>query len=653
MTKKKPVTSRSIKKSSDKSKKDRGRKSSFLSMLDFIEKSGNKLPHPATLFVIFVLIIIVLSEIIVRTGVSAVHPGTGETVYGISLMAGDGIRWLFANAVDNFVHFPPLGVVLVVMIGIGVAEGSGLISAALRQLVLGAPKKMMTAAIVAAGILSHLASSAGYVLLIPLGAMIFAAMKRHPMAGIAAAFCGVSGGFGANFLIGSIDPILAGLSESAARIYEPAMSVHPAVNLYFMIASAFLVVIAGTWITEKIVEPRLGSYSGETEKFEELKPVEKKGLKWAGISMLVTLLVFTALSAPANGLLRSPDRPLNQRIGSINSRINDLNSIIDSVQEETSDSDLFSWMNVHSLDPQQAHTAVQTDSHDVAVRYLAGQLESVQGGIQSLRTRVRSFTQQDSFLPEEFAVIINEIQTVNSEISLVNALTSQLDFNVETLYPEKRSFLASPFMDGLITFLFIFFLMPGLVYGIVVRSVKNDKDMVKHMNESMKGLSSYIVLVFFAAQFVYCFQHSNLGIILAIRGAELLEAIGFTGIGLLVAFVILSAFINMFMGSASAKWAIMAPVFVPMFMHVGWHPGITQAAFRIGDSVTNIITPMMSYFALIVAFAQKYDEKYGIGTIIATMLPYTIILSVLWIILLIIWMLLGLPTGPGAPIYWG
>jgi aminobenzoyl-glutamate transport protein len=205
-------------------------------------------------------------------------------------------------------------------------------------------------------------------------------------------------------------------------------------------------------------------------------------------------------------------------------------------------------------------------------------------------------------------------------------------------------------MNGLITAILIFFLIPGIAYGIAVGSIRSDKDIVKFMTNSMKGLSGYIVLVFFAGQFVYYFKYSNLGVLMAIKGAEFLGSIGFTGVLLLVSFVILSAFINLFMGSASAKWAIMAPVFVPMFMLVGYHPGITQAAFRIGDSVTNIITPMMSYFALIVAFAQKYDEKYGIGTITATMLPYTAIIGIVWTILLALWMLIGLPVGPDAPI---
>ena len=497
------------------------KRSLLMRFLDRVEKVGNRFPHPATLFAIFAITVAVLSWIISRTGVTAVHPGTGETISAINMISGEGFRFMWSKATDNFVHFPPLGIVLVAMIGLGVAEGSGLISALLRHLVTSAPPRLITAAVIAAGILSHLASSAGYVLLIPLGAMIFAAFKRHPIAGLAAAFLGVSGGFGANFLIGSIDPILAGLTESAAQIIAPEMSVNPAVNFYFMLVSACMIVIAGTIVTEKIVEPRLGKYEGETEDFEKVSPNEQKGLIWAGASLAVFLVILAFLTIPEGAVLR---------------------------------------------------------------------------------------------------------------------------------HPETGAILKSPFMTGLITAIMIFFIIPGIAYGIAVGSIKSDKDIVKFMTNSMKGLSGYIVLVFFAGQFVYYFKYSNIGILMAIKGAEFLGSIGFTGVMLLVAFVFLSAFINLFMGSASAKWAIMAPVFVPMFMLVGYHPGITQAAFRIGDSVTNIITPMMSYFALIVAFAQKYDEKYGIGTITATMLPYTIIIGLVWTILLAVWMLIGLPVGPDAPI---
>lgn len=496
----------------------------FNKTLNYIEVAGNKLPHPATLFLILAVIVMILSWLAHITDYSAVHPVDKSMIKANNLLSADGFRWIFTNLEKNFVEFPPLGLVLVVMIGIGVAEGSGLFTVLVRQLVLGAPKKFITAAIIIAGIFSHLASEVGYVILIPLGAMIFHALGRHPMAGFAAAFCGVSAGFGSNFLIGSVDPILAGLSTSAAQILDTNMVINPLVNYFFMVASAIMIVIAGTWITERIVEPRLGAYTGNAEKLEVVKLTqkEKKGLRWAGISTLLLIGMFCFLVIPDNGVLR----------------------------------------------------------------------------------------------------------------------------NTET-----KNVLHSPFMEGIIFVLLLIFLVPGMVYGIIVKTIKNDKDVVKHMTNSMKGLASYIVLVFFAAQFVYFFRYSNIGIILAIDGAESLSSIGLTGIPLMICFVLLAAFINLFMGSASAKWAIMAPVFIPMFMLLGYHPALTQAAFRIGDSVTNVITPMMSYFALIVTFAEKYDEKYGIGTIISLMLPFSLLFLLFWLILLVIWMQFGIPVGFDGPLY--
>ncbi len=441
-----------------------------------------------------------------------------------NLLSADGLRWIYTNVESNFVNFPPLGLVLVIMIGIGVAEGSGLFTVLVRQLVLGAPPKLITAAIITAGIFSHLASEVGYVILIPLGAMIFHALGRHPMAGFAAAFAGVSAGFGSNFLIGSVDPILAGLSTSAAQIIDPSMNINPMVNYYFMVASAIMVIFVGTWITEKIVEPRLGTYSGKEKPLaiEQITPLEKKGLKWAGIGTLIFVALMAWTIIPENGLLRDP----------------------------------------------------------------------VTGSI-----------------------------------------------------------LQSPFFSGIVVGLLLLFFVPGIIYGIIVKTIKNDKDVINHMSNSMKGMGGYIVLVFFAAQFIYWFNYSNLGLVVAIDGAEFLSHIGFTGIPLILTFLLLSAFLNMFMGSASAKWAIMAPVFVPMFMILGYHPGLTQAAFRIGDSVTNVITPMMSYFALIVTYAQNYDEKNGIGTIISLMIPYTVVFMLVWAVMMTIWMLLGIPVGVDGPIH--
>lgn len=496
----------------------------FTRALNGIERVGNALPHPATIFGLLAVAVVIASAITSAFGVSAMHPGTKELISVKNLLTPEGIRWMFENIDKNFVKFPPLGLVLVAMIGIGAAEGSGLLTVIIRALVLKAPKRLITFAIVFAGVFSHVASEAGYVILIPLGAVIFLALGRHPIAGLAAAFCGVSGGFGANFVITSIDPVLSGLSQSAAQFIDPAMIVSPAANIYFMFVSACMIVLVGTWVTEKIVEPRLGKYEGSEQPvaMEQLTDAERKGLRWAGISVVLLAIVFAVTVIPEGGLLRNPD--------------NDL--------------------------------------------------------------------------------------------------------------------MHSAFFKGMIWVIALFFLIPGIVYGAIVGKTRNDKDVIKQMIASMGHMATYIVLVFFAAQFVYFFAYSNLGVIVAINGAQFLRNIGLTGIPLMVGFVFVAAFINLFMGSASAKWAIMAPVFVPMFMLLGYHPALTQAVFRIGDSVTNVITPMMSYFALIVAFAEKYDEDYGMGTIISTMLPYSTVFLLAWTTLLIVWMLLGLPVGPDGPLYY-
>lgn len=494
------------------------------SILNSIERVGNRLPHPATLFFLMAVAVAVISAIGTAFNLSAVHPATGEIIEARSLLSADGIRWIYTNVEHNFVKFPPLGLVLVIMIGIGVAEGSGLFTVLVKQLVLGAPKRLVTYAVIVAGIFSHLASEVGYVILIPLGAMIFHALGRHPMAGFAAAFCGVSAGFGSNFVIGSVDPILAGLSTSAAQIIDPDMYINPLVNYFFMVVSAVMVTIVGGWVTEKIIEPRLGAYGGNAEalKVEGISDIEKRGLRWAGVATLLFVVLMAMTIIPENGLLRDP---------------------------------------------------------------------------------------------------------------------------------ETGSVLRSPFFSGIVVGLMLLFFVPGLVYGIIVGTIKSDKDVLKHMTTSMKGLASYIVLVFFAAQFIYWFNYSNLGLILAIDGAEFLKGVGFTGLPLIICFILLSAFLNLFMGSASAKWAILAPVFIPMFMLLNFHPGLTQASFRVGDSVTNVITPMMSYFALIVTYAQRYDEKYGIGTIISLMIPYTVIFLLSWIVIISLWVFFGFPLGFDGPLY--
>jgi len=503
------------------------KRTSILSrFLTAIERIGNALPHPATLFAIFAFGLILLSWLFSKLGLEAVNPRDGAIVEPINLISRHGVHWILENTISNFTGFAPLGTVLVAMLGIGVAEKSGLIGTALRQMVHAAPRRLLTFVIVFAGVMSNMASDVGYVLLVPMGALIFLSVGRHPIAGLAAAFAGVSGGFSANLLLGTIDPLLAGISQEAARIIDPSYTVSPACNYYFMVVSTFLIAGVGTWVTEKIVVPRLGDYEGETpaegDELKKLTNEEKRGLWWAfAVSAVLMSLVVVGL-VPENGILR------------------------------------------------QAETG---------------------------------------------------------------------------------SILHSPFMHGIVTFIFVVGLLAGIAYGVGAGTIKSDADVVKGMKESMGSLALFMVLVFFAAQFVAYFKYTNLGMIFAIKGAELLQASGLGPIPLMLSFILLAAVINLCMGSASAKWAFMAPVFIPMFMLLGYSPELVQGVYRIGDSTTNLISPMMSFFALIVAFVQRYDSKAGIGTVIATMLPYSVAFLVVWMVLLVVWLFLGLPLGPGAGLY--
>ena len=493
--------------------------------LGAIERAGNILPHPATLFVILAVFVIILSAIAAGLGWSVIHPGTKEVVRAESLLTIPGLHRILTSLVTNFTGFAPLGTVLVAMLGIAVAEGSGLISAALRSVVLSAPRRLLTFIVVIAGVMSHMASDVGYVLVIPLGAMIFLAVGRHPLAGLAAAFAGVSGGFSANLLLGPTDPLLAGLTQEAARILDKAYVVTPAANYFFMATSAVMIAIAGTWITEKVVVPRLGEYKGDEkpEELKELSKAEKRGLRYALIAALVFVGIILWGLVPSGGFLRDP---------------------------------------------------------------------------------------------------------------------------------QTNGILRSPFLSGIVAVIFFAGIIVGLAYGIGARTIRNDSDVMKAMEKAMATMSLYLVLAFFAAQFVAFFNWTHLGVIVAVNGAELLRSSGIGGIPLIVSFIIITVLLDLVLGSASAKWAVMAPVFVPMFMLLGYSPELTQAGYRIGDSVANIITPLMSYFPLVVAFAQRYDKKAGIGTVMATMLPYSVTFFILWTLLLIAWYLLGLPLGPGAGIYY-
>ena len=488
--------------------------------LAFIETLGNKLPDPITLFFILSIAVILISAIASLLNVSVVNPSDNKTIFAVSLLTPQGIRKMFLEAVNNFTGFKPLGTVLVAMLGVGVAESTGLLSALLRKIVLIAPGRFICPVVVFAGVMGNIAADAGYVVLVPLGAVIFLAFRRHPLAGIAAAFAGVSGGFSANLIINPLDPLLAGLSQSAAQLIKPNYQVSATSNYYFMIVSTFIITLIGWFVTEKIIEPRLGSYNQDVDiPMERLTASERKGLLWAGLSLLIFTGIILALVLPPQGILRDP----------------------------------------------------------------------------------KTFT-----------------------------------------------IIPSPFIDSIVIIIALGFLIPGIVYGKFSGSIENDKDVANALGNSMASMGYYIALAFISAQFIAYFSWSNLGLILAINGANFLKATGFTGVPLMLMFIIVSMLINLFVGSASAKWAIMAPIFIPMFMLVGYSPELTQAAYRIGDSSTNIITPLMPYFPVVVAFGQKYDKNLKIGTLISFMLPYSLAFLLGWAILFIIWFVLRLPLGPGA-----
>lgn len=500
--------------------------------LDFVEIGGNKLPHPVTLFAMLCVAIAIISAIAASMGLSVeadiLNRTTNEiettVVSAVSLLNGEGFSYMLENAVSNFTSFAPLGVVLVGMLGIGIAESSGYIGTLLKKVVSITPSKLIVPMVVFLGIMSNVASDAGYVILIPLGALVFMAYGRHPLAGIAAAFAGVSGGFSANLLIGTIDPMLAGITNEAAHILDPTVNITPTANYLFMVVSTFLITILGTILTTKVIEPRLGKYEGSVDKGSDLQNIsdkEKKAMTAANITLIAMVVGLIVLIVMPNSFLRNLEAD------------GFLNSIID-----------------HST-----------------------------------------------------------------------------------------------FMNGLIPIVALLFFVPSVVYGKIAGTVKNEKEVAAHMSKAMSSMGGYLCLAFVASQFISYFNYTNLGTIIAIIGAELLQSANIGAIPLLVGFIIITAFINLFMGSASAKWAIMAPVFIPMFLKLNIDPAAVQTAYRIADSSTNIISPLMSYFAMVIVFTQVYDKKSGIGTITSMMLPYSMTFLVAWTVMFIIWMVAGIPFG--------
>ncbi|TGD73676.1 AbgT family transporter [Mangrovimicrobium sediminis] len=491
-------------------------------MLAAVERIGNRLPDPAVLFIALLGIVWVLSWLLSYVAWDLTDPRNGEPLRVVNQLSGAALVQFCTDMVKTFAHFHPIGVVLVAMLGIGVAEHTGFINAALRAMLAATARWLLTPLLIAVGIASHTAADAGYVLVIPLGGILFHAAGRHPLAGIAAAFAGVSGGFSAAFIPSAIDPMLQGISQSGARIVDPLISLNPLNNYFFTASSALLIILAGWFITERVVEPRLAKTPLDEEVetaagMHALDERERRGLRIALWSMLVFAALLVASAWPESSAWRD-------ETGSLTGR-------------------------------------------------------------------------------------------------------------------------GAPLMASIVPLIFLFFLLPGVVYGIFAGTVSSSRDIIAGMTRSMESMAYYLVIMFFIAQFIYAFGQSNLGILLALEGAAWLQAAGLPASLTVAGIIVLTGLLNLFVGSASAKWALLAPIFVPMLMALGISPDLTQAAYRVGDSTTNIITPLMPYFPLVVVYCQRYIKAAGIGTVTAMMLPYSATFIVLWTIYLLLYWSLGLPLG--------
>ncbi len=501
------------------SKKSTNVSGKLLKFLGLIEKAGNALPHPAILFLLLAGITILLSFLAFKTGMSAVHPIKKEVLTTVNLFSVEGIHNILTSMVKNFASFAPLGTVLVAMLGFSLAEKSGLISTILRLLVLKSPKALIVPAVLLGGVLSHTAGDVGYIILIPLAGMVFHSVGWNPLAGIACAFAGVSGGFAANLLLSTADPMLSGITEEAAKIIDTTYTVSPLSNWYFMASSSLLIIAVGTIVTNKVIIPYLGEYTGDAERtpLEKLSQLEKRGLLWAGITMMILTAILLLGLVPESGFLR-------------------------------------------------------------------------------------------------------EIGT--------------------------GSILNSPVLKGVVAIIFFVGSLTGLAYGFGAKTFRSQNDIVNAMQDAMVTLAPYLVLVFFASQFISLFNVSNMGMVMAVHGSEFFKDLGLGPFSLMISFIIFTCFLDLIIGSASAKWALMAPIFVPMFMLLGLAPELTQASYRVADSVVNIISPLMSYFPLILAFVNKFDPKARVGTLLAMMLPYTIAFTIFWSGMIFLWMTFEIPLGP-------
>lgn len=490
-----------------------------------VEQIGNRLPDPAALFVLAMFATWLLSAALAPVSWSVVDPRTQSPLVVQSLLTRDALVASLLGMVKTFTGFHPLGVVLVTLLGVGVAEQAGLVRAGVRWLLERTPRSLLTPTLILVAIISHSAADAGFVLVVPVGGILFRAAGRHPLAGIAAAFAGVSGGFSANFVPSGLDVLLQGFTQSAAQMLEPERVVNPLCNWYFMTASCLVIVVLGWWLTDRVIEPRLAStpVDGDEADAHAMAPLESRERRALAVTTLVALLfagAVVAMCAPASAVLRS---------------------------------------------------------------------------------KTGSLTTSDA-----------------------------------------------PLMQAIVPLIFLFFLLTGLAYGGIAGTIRSHRDAIAGASKSMSEMGYYLVLAFLAALFIEAFGRSNLGALCALQGAVGLRNLGLPPAVTIVGVVVVGATLDIFIGSASAKWALLAPILVPMLMSVGFSPELVQAAYRIGDSTSNVISPLMPYFPLVVMYARRYVKSAGIGTLVATMLPYSAAFICAWTVLLLAWWGLGLPLGIGG-----
>ena len=505
-------------------------------MLDVVEKVGNKVPHPAMIFLFLMIVVVVLSHVLHLAGASVkqsvMDPQSDQllssTVNARSLLTTEGIRFMYTSVIPNFMGFTAVGLIIVAMVGVGVAEASGLIKALIRKLVAVSPGWAIAYILVFVGIVSSIAADAGYLVLIPLAGSAFLSVGRHPLAGLAAGFAAVAAAFTVNMLIKPLDAVLTEFTNDAIHLVNPALSIDLTANLWFSIASVIVLTVVITFVTQRVIEPRLGKYDpgcagdlSATPDSAEANAAamgdEPRGLKFAAFGLVGVLIVLGFLTL-------APGAPLRN--------------------------------------------------------------------------------------PETGALIGN-----------------------------------SPFMNGLIAVIMVLFWVTGTAYGFGARTMKSANDVITSMEKALAGLGSLIFLLFILSQFIAYFNYSNIGTILAVSMADVLKTASVPPLVLLLGFIVVVAIIDLLITGAIAKWALFAPIFVPLLVQLGVAPESVLAAYRVADSPMNVITPLNAYFALVVVFAQKYDKTAGVGTIVALMIPYVIGISFIWVLLFVAWFLLGLPWG--------